>query len=100
MKWRRIECKKTSYELGAQISKLQLGDDEMSVEAYTQMEGEEILELELNSNELVDVALKTNYAQDFDLDVDLDLVNVGDVDPPTIKLIDAQCHASLLSSFL
>ena len=64
------------------------------------MEGEEILELELNSNELVDVALKTNYAQDFDLDVDLDLVNVGDVDPPTIKLIDAQCHASLLSSFL
>ena len=33
-------------ELGAMISKLQLGDDEMSIETYIQMEGEEITKLE------------------------------------------------------
>jgi hypothetical protein len=31
-----------SYELGALISKLWLGDDEMPIETYIQMEGEEI----------------------------------------------------------
>ena len=34
-----------SYELSVVISKLQLGDDEMSIETYIQMEGEEIIEL-------------------------------------------------------
>ena len=32
-----------SHELGALISKLRLGDDEMSIETYIQMEGEETL---------------------------------------------------------
>jgi hypothetical protein len=41
-----------SHELGAQISKLRLGDDEMSIETYIQMEGEEVIELELNTDEL------------------------------------------------
>ena len=41
-----------------------------------------------------------NYAQDFDLDVDLHSVDVDDVTPPTIKLRDAKHRASLLSSFL
>ena len=35
-----------SYELGS-ISKLRLGDDEMSIETYIQMEGEANTELEL-----------------------------------------------------
>ena len=35
----------------------------------------------------------------FDLNVDLHLVNVDDVAPPTVKLSDAKHHASLLSSF-
>ena len=30
-----------SHELGALISKLRLGDDEMSIETYIQMKGEE-----------------------------------------------------------
>ena len=47
----------------------------------------------------MDVALGTNYAQGFDLNVDLDSVDVDDVAPPTIKLSDAKRHASLLSSF-
>ena len=55
---------------------------------------------ELSIDELVDVALGTNYAQDFDLNVDLHSVDVDDVAPPTIKLSDAKRHASLLSSFL
>jgi hypothetical protein len=35
-----------SYDFGALISKLRLGDDEMSIETYIQMEGEDIIELE------------------------------------------------------
>jgi hypothetical protein len=54
----------------------------------------------LSIDELVDATLRTNYAQDFDLNVDLHLVDVDDGAPPTIKLSDAKCHASLLSSFL
>ena len=54
-----------SEELGALISKLRLGDDEMSIETYIQMEGEEITELELSTNELVDATLGINYAQGF-----------------------------------
>ena len=46
------------------------------------------------------VALRTNFAQDFDLNVDLDLIDVDDVAPPTLKLSDAKGHASWLSSFL
>ena len=37
-------------------------------------EREENTELELSTNELVDAALGTNYAQGFDLNVDLDSV--------------------------
>jgi hypothetical protein len=36
----------------------------------------------------------------FDLNVDLHSVDVDDVAPPTVKLSDANCHASLLSNFL
>jgi hypothetical protein len=89
-----------SDELGALILKLQLGDDEMSIETYIQMEGEEITELELKTNELVDDALGINYAQGFDLNVDMHSIDVDDVAPPTIKLSDAKRHASLLFNFL
>ena len=41
-----------------------------------------------------------NYAQGFDLNVDLHSVDVDDIAPPTTKLSDAKHHASLLSSFL
>ena len=64
------------------------------------MEGEEIIELELSTNELVDVVLGINYAQGFDLNVDLHSVDVDDVAPPTIKLSDGKRHASLFSNFL
>ena len=55
---------------------------------------------ELRIDELMDVALGTNDAQDFDLNIHLHLVGVDDVAPPTIRLCDAKRHASLLSSFL
>jgi hypothetical protein len=64
------------------------------------MEGEEITELELSIDELVDVVLGINYAQGFDLNVDLHSINVDDVSPPTVKLSDVKRHASLLSNFL
>ena len=64
------------------------------------LQGEENVELELSTDELVDAILRTNSAQDFDLNVDLHLVDVDDVAPPTIKLNDAKRRASLLSSFL
>jgi hypothetical protein len=71
-----------SNELGGLISKLRLGDDEMSIQTYIQMEGEEIIELELNIDELLDFALGINYAQGFDLNVDMHLVDLDDVAPP------------------
>jgi hypothetical protein len=73
-----------SDELGALISKLRLGDDEMSIETYIQMEGEEITKLELSTDDLVDVALGINYAQGFDPKVDVHSVDVYDLAPPTI----------------
>ena len=54
----------------------------------------------MSIDELVDVALGINYAQGFDLNVDLHSVDVDDVTPPIIKLSDAKRHASLLSNFL
>ena len=89
-----------SDELGALISKLQLGDDEMSIKTYIQMEGEEIPELELTIDELVDVALGINHAQGFDLNVHLHSIDVDDIAPPTVKLSDAKRHASLLFNLL
>ena len=83
-----------------QVNLVLLEDDEMSIETYIQMEGEENTELELGTDELLDDALRTNFAQDFDLNVDLDLVAVKDVASPKVKLSDAKRHASLLSSFL
>ena len=48
----------------------------------------------------MEVDLETNYTQDFDLNIDLHIVDVKDVAPPTIKVSDAKRHASLLSSYL
>ena len=48
----------------------------------------------------MDVALGVNYAQGFDLYVDMHSIDVDDVAPPTRKLSDAKRHASLLSNFL
>ena len=44
----------------------------------------------------MDDALETNFAQDFDLNVNLNSVDVASA----VKLRDAKRHASLLSSFL
>jgi hypothetical protein len=49
------------------------------------MEGEEIIELELNIDEWMGAALGINCAQSFDLNVDLHLVHVDDVASPTVK---------------
>jgi len=72
----------------------------MSIETYIQMEGGEIIELELSTDELVDAALGINHAQGFDLNVDLHSVDVDDVAPPIVKLSVVKSHASLLSNFL
>ena len=52
----RETCKFFCDKLGTPISKLYLGDDEMSIETYIQMEEEHIIELKLSIDELVDVA--------------------------------------------
>ena len=64
------------------------------------MEGEGKIKLRLTTNELVDVALGTNHAQGFDLNVDLHSVDVDNVAPPIVKLSDAKSHALVLSNFL
>ena len=57
----------------------------MSIKTYIHMEGEENTQLGLSIDELVDVALGTNFVQDFDLNVGLDKIDADDVGPPTIK---------------
>jgi hypothetical protein len=89
-----------SHDLGILISKLRLGDDEISFETYIHMEGEEITKLELSIDELVDATLGINYAQGFDLNVDFHLVDVDNVALRTLKLSDVKRRASLLSIFL
>jgi hypothetical protein len=74
-----------------------LGVDEMSIKTYIHIEGGEITELELSTNELVDDASGINYAQGFDLNVDMHSINVDDVAPSTVKRSDAKRHASLFS---
>ena len=64
------------------------------------MEGEEIIDLELSTNEWVESIVGVNYAQGFDLSVDLHSINVDDVAPPIVKLSDVKRHASLLFNFL
>ena len=54
----------------------------------------------MNTDELVDVALGIDYAQGFDLNVDMHSIDVDDVAPPIVKLSDVKRHASLLSNFL
>ena len=49
---------------------------------------------ELSIDELLDVALGTNCAQDFVLDVYMHSKDVDDVVPPKTKLSDSKCHAS------
>jgi hypothetical protein len=62
-----------------------LGDDEMLIKIYIQMKGKENIELELNTDELVDVALGINYAQGFDLYVDPHSMHVDDVASPILS---------------
>jgi hypothetical protein len=57
----------------------------MLIETYIHMEREENTELELSTiDELVDVAFGINYAQGFDLNVDMHSIDVDDIAPPTI----------------
>ena len=72
----------------------------MSIKTYIQMEGKNIIELELSIDELVDAALGINHAQGFDLTVSLHSVDVDNVAPPIVKLSDAKHHPLLLSNFL
>jgi hypothetical protein len=56
----------------------------MLIETYIHMEREEITELELSTDELVDVAFGINYPQGFDLNVHMHSIDVDDVAPPTV----------------
>ena len=54
----------------------------------------------MSVDELVDVALRINYGQGFDLNVDLHSIDVNDVALLVVKLSDTKHHASWLSNFL
>ena len=72
----------------------------MLIEICIQIEGVDNTELKKSVDELMGVALGNNYAQCFDLNVDLHFVDVDDVAPPKVELSDAKRHASLWSNFL
>lgn len=80
-----------SDELFALISKLQLGDVEISIDTYIQME---IIEPELTTNELINAALGNNSALDFDLNIDLGVSpDVDDLASLVVKLSHAKYYS-------
>jgi hypothetical protein len=65
------------------------------------MNGEDLIEEELNNTELVDMALEVVEASPWNLDLNVDpFPNVDDQPPPIVKLTDVWHHASMLSHFL
>ena len=87
-----LPCTRVDNNINIFVHSLAVGDDEMPIETYMQMVGEDITKLELSIDEYVDVVLGINYAQDLDLNVNLHSVDV-DVAPPTVKPNDAKYHA-------
>ena len=78
--------------------KLQLSSGKMLME---EMDGEDFIEEELTSIELVNMALEVVEASPSNLVLNVDPIpNVGDQRPPIVKLTDTQHHASMLSHFL
>jgi hypothetical protein len=73
----------------------------MPVEEYIHMDGEDLIEEELNNTELIDMALEVVEASPSNLDLNVDPIpNVDDQPPPIVKLTDVRHHASMLSHFL
>ena len=98
MEGKRIECKKNQMNLMLWFQSCNWVIMRCQSNLTFRWKGKRLLEL--SNDELVGVVLGFNYAQGFDLNVDLQLVDVDDVAPPSVKLSDAKHHASLLSKFL
>jgi hypothetical protein len=71
----------------------------MPMEEYIQMDGKDLIEEELITIELVDMALEVE-ASPSNLDLHVDPIPNVDQPPPFVKLTDARHHASMLSHFL
>jgi hypothetical protein len=64
------------------------------------MKGGKNTELQLSFDDVVVATSGINHIEGFYLNVDMHSVDVDNVAPPTVKLSDAKCHASLLFDFL
>ena len=95
----KVRLTKKCKDLALLISKLQLGQDEMSFKDYMIMKGEDIIEVEFCMSKLVDVALEQRIkTHSFDFNAELlDSLNVDERPPPIVKLTNAQHHAQLLA---
>ena len=78
----RSRMLKDLEELVILIGKLQLSSEEMSLEEYIQMDGEDLIEEELTNNELVDMALRVVEASPSNLDLNVDPILDVDDQPP------------------
>jgi hypothetical protein len=68
--------------------KLQLSSEKMLVEEYIQMDGEDLLEEELNNAKLIDMALEVVEASPSNLDLNVDPIpNVDDQPHQLLSLL-------------
>ena len=72
----------------------------MSIKTYIQMEGEKITKLELSMDELVDDALETNYAQDYDVNIYLHSFITITLVPKNVAYNLYQCQPNVVFEIL
>ena len=69
---------------------LKLGGEELPIQDYVQMTGEDCIEAEYSTSELVNIALDNSLSTPDDFDFNFDLGDVDDHPPPIVRLSDAQ----------
>ena len=99
-KWEKVRMVKESEELAALIAKLKLGDAELPLQDFVDMVGEECIEAEYGTNDLVNLAFENGLTTAHDFDSNTEVVDVDDQPLPVVRLSTAQHHAQMLFYFI
>ena len=98
-KYGKLTMKEATNELASFILSLNLGSEEMPIEEYVQLAGEEIVDARYNIVELVDVAWSRKVHLDLNLNEEtMEGNDVHDQPIPIVKLSQAHEYAQLLSN--
>jgi len=95
----KVRMVKESEELAALIAQLKLGDAELPLQDFVDIAGEECIEAEYGTNDLVNLAFENGLTMAHDFNFNTEVVNVDDQPPPVVRLSATQHHAQVLSHF-